>query len=99
MASPAEKELVRQLNDFLDGKDNNINIPSILNIGAGQSTSIEKQLSSFECKYQCDRIDIEDCRVTFPTVRHCWISSVEEMTMLGSNTYEASFANYVRACS
>ena len=95
MVSPAEKELVRQLHDFLDVKDNNINIPSILNIGAGQSTSIEKQLSSLECKYRCDRIDIEDCSVTFPTVRHCWIGSVEEMTLVGSNEYVASFANYV----
>jgi len=95
MVSPAEKELVRQLHDFLNEKDIIINIPSIQNIGAGQRTSIEKQLSSLEYKYRCDHIDIEDCSVTFPTVRHFWIGSVEGMTLVGSNEYVASFANYV----
>ncbi len=35
MASPANKKLVRQLHDFLNEKEYIINIPSILNIGAG----------------------------------------------------------------
>lgn len=77
MASPAEKEHVRQFHDFLNEKDSIINIPSIVNIGAGQRTSIEKQLSSLECSFPCDRIDIEDCSVPFLNVRHFWIGSVE----------------------
>ena len=84
MQTPAEKKLVHQLYDFIRERKNESNLPLILNIGAGQSISIERQLTNLGCKYVCDRIDIDDCSVKFSTVRDSWICSVEEMTPLKS---------------
>ena len=95
MQTPAERELVHQLHDVLRDRQDEANVPLILNIGAGRTILIEKQLSDLGCKYLCDRIDIDDCSIEFPTVRHSRICSVEEMTPLKSGEYLASFANYV----
>lgn len=95
MQTPAEKKLVHQLYDFIRERQNESNLPLILNIGAGQSISIERQLTNLGSKYVCDRIDIDDCSVKFSTVRDSWICSVEEMTPLKSGEYLAAFANYL----
>lgn len=95
MQTPAEKKLVHQLYDFIRERQNESNLPLILNIAAGQSISIERQLTNLGCKYVCDRIDIDDCSVKFSTVRDSWICSVEEMTPLKSGEYLAAFANYL----
>jgi len=95
MQFPVEKHLVNQLSDFLSGKKMDDVTPFILNIGAGKSLSIEKQLSILGCDYICDRIDVNNCVVEFPTVRHCWTCSVEKMASADSGQYIASFANFV----
>lgn len=95
MQFPNENHLVQQITKFLEGKRGDNNTPSILNIGAGKSLSIEKQLFALGCGYVCDRIDVNDCNVEFPSVRHCWICSVEAMAPVQSSKYLVSFANFV----
>ena len=95
MQTPGEKELVSQLYDFLRGMQNNNVLPLILNIGAGRSIAIERQLTELGGHYICDRTDIDDCSVEFPTVRHSYRCPTEDMTPLGSGIYSAAFANYV----
>ncbi len=94
MQSPAEKHLVGQLSTFL--KEQKGDSPAlILNVGAGRSLSIEKQLSQLGCQYISDRVDIEDCGVVSPVVGTCWVCSVEDMRPIGSGRYQAAFANFV----
>jgi SAM-dependent methyltransferase len=95
LLTPAEKEIVNQINTFLKGKPSEDQSPSILNIGAGKSVSVEKQLSDLKCRCIYDRIDVDDCTVDFPNTRHCWRGSVEDMSAVSSNIYIAAFANYV----
>jgi SAM-dependent methyltransferase len=96
MQTPAEKELVAALCDFIRQKQTKNTVPLLVNIGAGQSVSIEKQLTDGGCSFVCDRIDVDDCRVKFPAVRHCWTCSAETMMKpLKSGKYSAAFANYV----
>jgi SAM-dependent methyltransferase len=92
---PVEKHLVDELNGFLGKVNANGITPYILNIGAGERLSIEKDLSRLGRDYICDRIDVDGCSVDFPTVRHSLICSVEEMSSLQSKSYSASFANFV----
>jgi len=67
----------------------------MLNIGAGRSLLVERQLSHAGCNYVSDRVDIDDCVVDFPSVRKCWQCSVEDMNLLDSSRYSVAVANYV----
>jgi SAM-dependent methyltransferase len=96
MQSPAEKYLVQKLVSFLSQKNQtNTYEHSILNAGAGQSVSIEQQLTQFGCRYVCDRIDIEPCKVDFPGAGESWQCSIDDMKPVKSGRYVAVFANYV----
>jgi SAM-dependent methyltransferase len=96
MQTPAEAHLINRLCDYL-----NCEAPrtggsvSILNIGAGRSTVIENSLTERGCKFECDRIDVEDCSVELPAVRRSSRCSVEDMRDLEADRYRAAFANYV----
>lgn len=97
MQTPAEKHLVQKLASFLSlsSSEADSNAHRILNAGAGRSVSIEQQLTRAGCRYVCDRIDIESCRVDFPTVGECWQCSIDEMKPVRSGRYVAVFAHYV----
>jgi len=95
MQKPAERYLVQKLAAFLNSRETDPGVQQILNAGAGQSTSIEQQLTQAGCKYVCDRLDIENCDVDFPTVRECWQCSIEDMKPVDSGRYVAVFSNYV----
>ena len=95
MQTPAEKHLVNQICHFICNNKNDATPCPILNIGAGRSLSIEKQLSCNGVEYICDRIDIEDCKVAYTTIRQSWLCSVEDMKPVASNEYPLVFANYV----
>jgi SAM-dependent methyltransferase len=47
------------------------------------------------CKFVCDRVDIENCEVNFPTAGKHWQKSIENMSPVDSGRYIAVFANYV----
>lgn len=95
MQTPAEKFLVQNLVLSLKTREGDISKRRILNVGAGKSSSIERQLSEAGCKYICDRMDVEDCVVDFPTVGNCWHCSIDDMKPINSKQYHAAFANYV----
>ncbi len=95
MPTPAEEHLVEKLARFLKSHETDANAHRILNAGAGRSISIEGQLVKVGCRYVCDRIDIEDCNVDFPTVRKCWQCSIDDMRPVSSGRYVAVLANYV----
>ena len=95
MQSRAEKYLVHSLVQMLQNQPTRQALCRILNIGAGQSLSIERQLSEAGCQYVCDRIDVDACNANYPAVENCWVCSVESMMPVKSSAYEAAFANYV----
>jgi SAM-dependent methyltransferase len=95
MQTPAEKHLVHKLVSFLSSHETDSNAHRILNAGAGQSVSIERKLKQAGCRYICDRIDIENCNVDFPTAGECWQCSIDDMRPLSSGHYIAVFANYL----
>ncbi len=95
MQTPAEAHLIHRLCDFLFQERREGHEPLILNVGAGRSVAIESRLIEYGCRFACDRIDIEDCAVDSPAVRHSRQCSVEDMKPLESAQYEAAFANYV----
>lgn len=95
MQTPAEKYLVERLISLLTTRNVDACPPQILDVGAGQSLSIEKQLTESGCLYICDRIDIEDCTVAYPAVRNCWSGSIDDMEPVRSGEYHAVVANYV----
>jgi len=93
--TPAEKYMVQRLVSLLRSKDDESDALQILNAGAGQSVSIEEQLTAAGCRYVCDRVDVEDCSVRFHGVRDCWRCSINDMRPADSGRYSAVFANYV----
>lgn len=95
MQTPAERFLVQILVLSLKAREGALFKRRILNVGAGKSLSIERQLNDAGCKYICDRIDIEDCVVDFPTVRNCWRCRIDDMKPIHSEQYHVAFANYV----
>jgi SAM-dependent methyltransferase len=95
MQKPAEKYLVQKLVSFLNSQETDSSAHRILNAGAGQSVIIEQQLTQVGCRYVCDRIDIENCNVDFPTAGECWQCSIDDMKPVSSDRYVAVFANYV----
>jgi SAM-dependent methyltransferase len=95
MPTPAEKYMVEKLVSFLETQESDSRAHRILNAGAGQSVSVERRLMQVGCRYVCDRMDITDCNVVFPTVGECWKCSIDDMRPLSSGRYIAVFANYV----
>ena len=94
MKTPAEKHLIQLLIDT-QKKVKTSQHHYVLNIGAGKSLSIEKQLEEEGCNYIYDRIDIDDCNVEYKFLSECWICSAEEMLQVRSNKYHSAFANSV----
>jgi SAM-dependent methyltransferase len=95
MQSPVEQYLVQKIVHSLTSDETDTDLHRILNAGAGQSISIEQQLSKAGCSYICDRIDIENCIVKFPTIGECYRCSIDEMKPLRSSHYITAFANFV----
>jgi SAM-dependent methyltransferase len=95
MQTPAERYMVERLAWLLGMRKADSNAPRILNAGAGQSVSIERQLTQGGSRYVCDRLDIEDCGATIPEVGECWRCSISDMQPVSSEHYVAVFSNYV----
>ena len=96
MQTPAEKRLVDELVRVLKASDGDRGEGArILNVGAGQSLSIETQLTRAGCVYVSDRTDVDDCDIDHPSVGRTWRCSAEAMPDVGASDYVAVFANYV----
>jgi SAM-dependent methyltransferase len=68
----------------------------LLNLGAGQSTTIESQLADAGVRgVVCDRVDVEDPVVDHPLAGRTWVASADAMGEAPSGAYAAVFANYV----
>jgi len=93
---PATQYLLSQIEQILKKANrNNGTSPRILNIGAGWHLVIEKRLTSRNCNYICDRVDIDDCKLDHPSVDKCWQCSVESMSQVESNTYDVVLASWL----
>lgn len=95
MQSQAEKILVATLTEVIKTTSAAPDKPRILNIGAGRSISIERQLMSNGCSFISDRIDITDCHIHLDCIGECMISPAENMQCVQPDQYIAAFANFV----
>lgn len=86
---------MEMLASFLKAREIDSRACRILNAGAGQSASIERQLTEAGCRYVCDRLDIEDCCIDDPAAGECWRCSISDMEPVASGRYVAVFSNYV----
>jgi len=93
MQTPAERKLIEVLRHFVARHQGQQ--AELLNIGAGKSLVIENHLIEGGGRLVCDRVDIADCQVQHPTVRHCYRCSVESMGPVCSDSYDAAFSNYL----
>ena len=93
LKTEAESFLVRTLVDYLPGVDSGR--PLLLNVGAADSLSIEKQLIEAGAKFVVDRVDVDAYEVRAPYVGNTWTASAERMPEVPSDTYHAAFANFV----
>ena len=93
MQTPAELALVRHLAALLPAEGET---PALgLAVGAGQSLSIEQQLTAAGRAFRCDRVDVDDCDVKDARVGRTWTASAERMVGVPSDEYDFAFANYV----
>ncbi len=98
MQTPAERRLIEALIETVGAKSQagaeNI---AILNIGAGASPLIERELESGlpATSFSVDRLDIKNHAIDAPHVRGHIIGSVEQMDMIADGSYDIAFANYV----
>lgn len=69
--------------------------PVILNLGAGDSISIEDQLQSAGFDVICDRVDVEDPTVDHPMAGDALVSPTHAMLDIPTGRYPIVFANYV----
>lgn len=72
----------------------------ILNIGAGHSPWVERQIGMRHRDFVSDRVDIETPAVaeehlSIAHARHCWRASIEDMSEVPSDSYSVAFACYV----
>jgi SAM-dependent methyltransferase len=95
LQTPGEKCLVKHLADILPSATETAAPPRILNVGAGQSVSIEDQLAHAGRAFIADRVDIESSVVSHPHVGRCWRCPVEAMDAIASESYSAAFAHYL----
>jgi len=79
--------------DYLRKPDGDL--PRLLNVGAADSLSIEKQLLEAGAKFVVDRVDVDKYDIRAPFVGETWTTSVERMPAVPSDTYDAAFANFV----
>lgn len=91
----SEGHLVAALAHLLPAGEAGIEAPRILNIGAGRSVSIERQLVRRARRFVSDRVDVEPCAVDHPAIGTCHVCPVEAMTPLPAAVYRAAFANFV----
>lgn len=95
MQTQAERCLVQNLIAAIKERESETGTVRILNIGAGESISIEEQLVVAGCKFVSDRIDIEASSVEHPNVGASWRCSVESMTPIGESAYPIATSNFV----
>jgi SAM-dependent methyltransferase len=67
----------------------------LLNVGAGDSLSVERQLKHLRPFDLIDRIDIEPTQVDHPNLGRIWQCSLERMSDVRASEYDAVFANFV----
>ncbi len=89
--TPAEKELIRALDQELINKTESI----IINIGAGKSQVIEDALVLKGRNFKLDRLDIRESQINAPYFRKSYKCSIENCPELINNSYDLAFANYV----
>lgn len=99
MQTEAEKYLIKILQNILLTWKNISQKIKIINLGAAQSTVVEKALlgdkNPKQAEFICDRVDIQDCRVDEPYVNKSFISALEDLNTLQSDYYDVAFANFV----
>jgi SAM-dependent methyltransferase len=96
MQSYVEKYLIDKLAcDLKSYQLDTSEIPEVLNIGAGESTVIEKHLFDRGVKFICDRVDVELVKVQGFSIRNCYHCSIESMPEIRSETYRAAYSNFV----
>jgi len=93
LKTEAESFLVRTLVDYLHGMDSGT--PHLLNVGAADSLSIEKQLLEAGARFVVDRVDVDAYEIREPYVGKTWTASAERMPEVPSDTYDVAFANFV----
>lgn len=69
--------------------------PTVLNLGAGSSISIEDQLRASGLEVMCDRVDVEDPAVAHPMAGSSWCMPAHDMPTHLTGRYSVVFANYV----
>ena len=89
----AESHLVQTLVDYLRKTEDGV--PRLLNVGAADSLSIERQLVDAGARFVVDRVDVDEYDVRAPYIGRTWTSSVEGMPLVPSDEYVAAFANFV----
>ncbi|PIY95964.1 MAG: hypothetical protein COY66_05510 [Candidatus Kerfeldbacteria bacterium CG_4_10_14_0_8_um_filter_42_10] len=94
MQTPAEKYLIQKVVDALKVAGP-LDVPKILNLGAGKSIVIEESVAKGNNKFICDRIDVIDQHQSHPSIGRCFIGSIESMPDLKTESYLVAFANYV----
>ena len=95
MQTPAERRLVEIVEDILQRKNQVGEKPVLLNIGTGKTLTFEGRFANSGYSFISDRIDIDDCVQSHPSIGNCYKCSVEKMPMVKSAHYDLAFANYV----
>lgn len=72
----------------------------ILNIGAGHSPWVERQIAMRHSDFVSDRVDVEaptvaEEHLSIAHAGHCWTASIEDMSDVPSDSYGVAFACYV----
>lgn len=67
----------------------------LLNVGAGDSVTIERRLKGLRPDDRVDRVDVEPACVEHPHLGRTWCCPLEDMSEVSSDTYDAVFANFV----
>ncbi len=92
MQTPGEKTLIEKVAEEIKNcKERSV----ILNIGAGKSLVIEKELEGLDCDFIEDRTDLSDPSVKYSKSRNSYIAPIENMGIVPGDTYDIVFANYV----
>jgi SAM-dependent methyltransferase len=93
MQTEAEKYLIfilkKLLSNFKGVK------AKLINLGAAKSTVVEDDVVQSNSNFICDRVDVDDCRVSKGFVGNCYISPLENMKEIQADTYDIAFANFV----
>lgn len=93
MQTLAEKELINKVAEAI--RHSGQARPRILDVGAGRSLVVEKELRRRGLDFIADRVDVENCEVAGENVGTCWTASVEDMPEVPTATYPVAFANFV----